>query len=285
MRAHPVIPRAPLRHSRARHGNPHDPRRTDGRAPVSPSFSCLTRESTRPSTHRRARPSLRHSRARRGNPTTVDTPTGAPIPSFPCAPCSVILVLDTGTHTTVDTPACAPPLRHSRARHGNPHDRRHTDVRAPAPSFSCSTREPTRPSTHRRARPAPPRYDIRPSPRCPYPPTIPVVALSNAPRNPASWRRGAPARFTSKCRKMSQNVALFHTPTRRMAYFTSKKPHVFDQNRAFWARFCSFSALAPGNGLSLRPLGACSILPAPRSRNRGRPQGRTTLVERRAHGS
>ena len=118
-----------LRHSRARHGNPHDRRHADVRAPS------------------------RHSRARHGNPhdrrhtdgrprpvilvldtgthTTVDTPTGAPIPSSPRAPLrhsrarprSVILVLDTGTHTTVDTPTCAPipsfpcaPLRHSRAR-------------------------------------------------------------------------------------------------------------------------------------------------------------------------
>ena len=164
-------------------------------------------------------------------------------------PLSVILVLDVGHGN-------------SRARR-EPTDRRHTDGRF-RPLLATTS--------------APPHDAPIPLPYLLWPCRMP-------PRNPASWRRGAPARFTSKCRKMSQNVALFHTPTRRMAHFTSKKPHVFDQNRAFWARFCSFSALAPGNGLSLRPLGACSILPAPRSRNRGRPQGRTTLVERRAHGS
>ena len=123
-------------------------------------------------------------------------------------PLSVILVLDMGIHTTVDTPTgapipsfpCAPPPRHSRARHGNTHDRRHTDGRV-RPLLATTS--------------APPHDAPIPLPYLLWPCRMP-------PRNPASWRRGAPARFTSKCRKMSQNVALFHTPTRRMAHFTSK---------------------------------------------------------------
>ena len=84
-------------------------------------------------------------------------------------PLSVILVLDTGTHMIADTPTCAPrpviPVRarprHSRARHGNPHDRRHTDGRAPLRHSRARPRPvilvldtgTPRPSTHRRPRP------------------------------------------------------------------------------------------------------------------------------------
>ena len=69
---------------------------------------------------------------------------------------------------------------------------------------------------------------------------IPLPCLLKDPRNTRRWRPGPPVRFTSKCRKMSQNVALFHTPTRRMTHFTSKKPHVFGQKPAILAHSRSF---------------------------------------------
>ena len=85
-------------------------------------------------------------------------------------------------------------------------------------------------------RPALPRHPpLPPTPPNPYhallkpalSPSKPALSLSKGghSNHQALAGRGSPARFTSKCRKMSQNVALFHTPTRRMPHFTSKKPH------------------------------------------------------------
>ena len=97
--------------------------------------------------------------------------------------------------------------------------------------------------------PAPPPNTLQPLP-CLSAPVLslskPVLSLSKGGRlKPHALAPGRPARFTSKCRKMSQNVALFHTPTRRMSHFTSKKPHVFGRNPAILAQFRSFSLSGP----------------------------------------
>ena len=90
--------------------------------------------------------------------------------------------------------------------------------------------------------PTPPDAPTAPSPAMPNPPTKPVLSPSKGTPNARAPARRPASRFTSKCRKMSQNVALFHTPTRRMAYFTSKKPHVFSPFPAILAHFRSFPA-------------------------------------------
>ena len=104
----------------------------------------------------------------------------------------------------------------------------------PPPSFPCpdtGIHAPCARTAH---------YDEAPrhSPLPPTPPP-PYHACRTPPEITWRWRAGSAPRFTSKCRKMSQNVARFHTPTRRMAHFTSKKPHVFCRNPAIWAHFRS----------------------------------------------
>ena len=118
-----------------------------------------------------------------------------------------------GTNTYQDTDP--PPIGRAAfvilvRRHGNPR--------------SLAARPPTTERETPAATPAPPPNASQPLP-----------CLLSAPETTGLPRPAPPARFTSKCRKMSQNVALFHTPTRRMAHFTSKKPHVFGQNRAILA--------------------------------------------------
>ena len=83
----------------------------------------------------------------------------------------------------------------------------------------------------------PPTMPLAPAatPTPPPNPSQPLPCLLSAPETTGLPRPALPPRLTSKCRKMSQNVALFHTPTRRMSDFTSKKPHVFGQNRAILA--------------------------------------------------
>ncbi len=119
----------------------------------------------------------------------------------------------------------------------------------------------------------PPRRDIRR-----FPQTPPPLSLSWSPSVPPATGKPS-ARFTSKCRKMSQNVALFHTPTRRMTHFTSKKPHVFGQNPAILPHSRSFPrprvvwAASPGmesgHGFGRR-LHHCFENPLPRPRGRVR---------------
>ena len=113
-----------------------------------------------------------------------------------------------------------PPPHRGGLRRGPPAPRRH------APSATT---------------PAPPPNTLQPLPCL----SKPVLSLSRATRNHLALSPGPPARFTSECRKMSQNVALFHTPTRRMPHFTSKKPHVFGRNPAILAQFRSFSLSGP----------------------------------------
>ena len=217
----------PSRHSRARHGNP---------PPPIPSFSCSTREST-PSypvilvldTGIHPFPS-RHSRARYGNPRPW------PIPSFSCSTREstrshpVILVLDTGIHAPS-------PSRRSRARHGNPP--------APTPSFSCSTRESTPLADETAA--APPSSAPPPTPTTPLPCLLkPALSPSKgAPETTWCRRAAAPARFTSKCREMSQNVPLFRPSTRKPMQFTSGESHVLGRFPAISAHFCSFLIQPP----------------------------------------
>ena len=121
-----------------------------------------------------------------------------------------------GTNTYRDTatrPPPPPPIVPAFVilvrRHGNPRP--------------LAERPPTMPLAPA-ATPAPPPNALQPLP-----------CLLSAPETTDLPRPAPPARSTSKCRKMSQNVALFHTPTRRMSDFTSKKPHVFGQNRAVLA--------------------------------------------------
>ncbi len=90
-----------------------------------------------------------------------------------------------------------------------------------------------------------PRCDIRPSPERLPTPTMPVEAcpepVEGAPR-PGALARRAAARFTSKCRKMSQNVALFQPSTRKPLQSTSEKPHVLGPFPAILAHFRSIPA-------------------------------------------
>ena len=114
-----------------------------------------------------------------------------------------------------------------------------------------------------------PAAPAAPSANTPSPPTMPVWEPSKPvlspskgarrPRTPARWPADPPARFTSKCRKMSQNVALFHTPTRRMARFTSKKPHVFSRFSVIWAHFRSFSRSSTEGGAQTAASGRLAV--------------------------
>ena len=102
--------------------------------------------------------------------------------------------------------------------------------RPPRAPLSRRSRAPTREST--------------PLTSAPHP-YVPVPLSCSSRPVEAPWRRrpGPLARFTSKCRKMSQNVALFHTPTRRMPHFTSKKPHVFGRNPAILTNSAHFVSI------------------------------------------
>ena len=115
---------------RRRAGRPH------GSSLRPPSFSCLTREPTRPHppsfsclTREPTLPPPRHSRARHGNPRPLRPPSFSCLTREPTLPPpSVILVLDTGTHAPTPPVILVPD----------------TGTHAPSPpSFSCSTREPT----------------------------------------------------------------------------------------------------------------------------------------------
>ncbi len=94
-----------------------------------------------------------------------------------------------------------------------------------------------------------PRCDIRPSPQPLPTPTMAVEAcpepVEEGPRDPAQWRPAPPARFTSECRKMSQNVALFRPSTRKPPTLTSEKPHVLGPFPAILANFRSIPSHPP----------------------------------------
>ena len=102
--------------------------------------------------------------------------------------------------------------------------------RPPRAPLSRRCRAPTRESTPLTSAPHP------------YVP-VPLSCSSRPVEAPRRRRPGPLARFTSKCRKMSQNVALFQTPTRRMPHFTSKKPHVFGRNPAILANSAHFVSI------------------------------------------
>ncbi len=85
---------------------------------------------------------------------------------------------------------------------------------------------------------ASPRRDIRPSPQRPQLPIMPVEACpepveGGLPKHPALVP-GPPARFTSKCRKMSQNVALFRSPTRKLCNLRVKSLTFLAETWPFW---------------------------------------------------
>ena len=167
---------------------------------------------------------FRHSRARHGNPRPLATgpPTtplcrpSAPLPSFSCP--------DTGTHApgdrTADYAPTSPPSVILVPRHGNPRlprpDRRH---------YMCEPRP-----RHQPLPPTPPTpltCSLRPVEACPEP-------VEGRPET--TWRRraAAPSRFTSKCRKMSQNVALFRPSTRKLASLRVENLTIWADSRPFW---------------------------------------------------
>ena len=107
----------------------------------------------------------------------------------------------------------------------------------------AQTRESTPPPGETSHHSVTPHRDTRPFPQCPYPPTMPVLNLSKGPpQTPASCAPGVPARSTSKCRKMSQNVALFRPSTRSPLQFTSGESHDLARFPAILAHFRSFPA-------------------------------------------
>ena len=53
-------------------------------------------------------------------------------------------------------------------------------------------------------------------------------------RDSVHWRTGPPPRFTSKCRKMSQNVALFQPSTRKSRDLRVKNLTIWAHSRPFW---------------------------------------------------
>ena len=124
-------------------------------------------------------------------------------------------------------------------------ERIRTGTRNPPPpsgaqpsSFSCADTGIHAPSRRDLAPQRDPHRDTRPFPQCPYPPTMPVLNLSKGPPpNPGVVRPGSPARFTSKCRKMSQNVALFHTSAPRLRNLRVKNLTFLAKNRPFWPIF------------------------------------------------
>ena len=69
----------------------------------------------------------------------------------------------------------------------------------------------------------------------------PVLSRSKGiPETPGAGALACQPRFTSKCRKMSQNVALFRPSTRKPLQFTSEKPHDLGPFPAILAHFRSF---------------------------------------------
>ena len=121
-------------------------------------------------------------------------------------------------------------------------------------SFSCADTGIHAPSRRDLAprRDPPPRHPpissmpLSPYHACPEP-------LEGSPQNPGVVRAGPSARFTSKCRKMSQNVALFHPSTRKPLQFTSGGSHALVQFPAILAHFRSFPRpdLPPQSGFPL----------------------------------
>ena len=142
-------------------------------------------------------------------------------------------------------------------------DGRCHDYSRPTTLCGWPSSRPNRQPRARQRAPTPPATPTAPSPGTLSPPTMPVWELSKpalspskpvlspskgGPRTPARRPAAPPARFTSKCRKMTQNVALFHTPTRRMSYFTSKKPHVFSPFSVILAIFVQSCVRAAEGG-------------------------------------
>ena len=124
-------------------------------------------------------------------------------------------------------------------------ERIRTGTRNPPPpsgaqpsSFSCADTGIHAPSRRDLAprRDPPPRHPpissmpLSPYHACPEP-------LEGSPPNPGVVRPGSPARFTSKCRKMSQNVALFHTSAPRLRNLRVKNLTFLAKNRPFWPIF------------------------------------------------
>ena len=143
-------------------------------------------------------------------------------------------------------------------------ERIRTGTRNPPPpsgaqpsSFSCADTGIHAPSRRDLApqRDPPPRHPpissmpLSPYHACPEP-------LEGSPPNPGVVRPGSPARFTSKCRKMSQNVALFHTSAPRLRNLRVKNLTFLVQKPAILANFRSFSRPQVPHGPPL-----CGLLP------------------------
>ena len=198
-------------------------------------------------------------------PPSVDKGTHAPLrQTTSLRPPSVILVLDTGTHAPWRPdrrlrPSAAPPPPSVILvpRHGNPRplatEPPTTPLRPPPPSVILVPRHgnPRLPRPDRRHYMCEPRPRHQPLP--PTPPTPLTCSLRPVEACPepvegrpethlAPARPGPSARFTSKCRKMSQNVALFRPSTRKLAQVTSGKSHDLDRFPAILAHFRSFPA-------------------------------------------
>ncbi len=116
--------------------------------------------------------------------------------------------------------------------------------------LDTGTRAPWRPDRRHCTHSPRPRHQPLP----PMPP-IPLSCLSRPVearpepvegRPETLWRRRpvSVGPFTSKCRKMSQNVALFHPSTRKPLQFTSGESHVLGRFPAILAHFRSFSCSA-----------------------------------------
>ena len=154
-------------------------------------------------------------------------------------------------------------------RHGNPSpfphgpptrarpSPRHPPLQPPPfgllPTSRRHSRAPTRESMPLPARIA--HYGEAPGATSAPPSNAPISlpCLLKDPRNTRRWRPGPSARFTSKCRKMSQNVALFHTPTRRMSLLRVKNLTFLAKTRPFWSISVHFAPVRPppprGGGL------------------------------------
>ena len=160
-------------------------------------------------------------------PTTAVWPPPHLAPSFPCP--------DTGIQTA--------PSRTDRPL--SQHRRRHPRSGRPRPPPEAS-------APHGPVGEAPAPHNATSAPPSNAPISLPC--LLKDPRNTRRWRPGPSARFTSKCRKMSpENVALFHTPTRRMSLLRVKNLTFLAKTRPFWPIPVHFAPVRPppprGGGL------------------------------------
>ena len=172
-------------------------------SPVAPGF--ISRSVAPLAPHRHSRAQTRESTPPRGETShngVRPPPRHPPIPPMPLSP----------YHPARRLRHARAALRHSRAQ----------------------TRESTPPrgeTSHYGVRP-PPRHP--PIPPMPLPPYHACPDASKNPRDPARWRGATQARFTSKCRKMSQNVALFRPPLVNPLHLRVENLTIWAHCRPFW---------------------------------------------------